>query len=102
MRKPADSSREREAFVALLDRGWTDTFRHFHPEEIAYSWWSQRFGIREKNIGWRIDHMLASDDLLPKVRDAWIRPKILGSDHCPIGIDLDLDQGGSRKTCVQR
>jgi exodeoxyribonuclease-3 len=81
---------EQQAFTDLLDRGWIDTFRHFHPEDVAYSWWSQRFGIREKNIGWRIDHMLASEDLLPKVRDAWIRPKILGSDHCPIGIDLDL------------
>ena len=81
---------ERQAFAELLDRGWVDTFRHFHPEKVAYSWWSQRFGVREKNIGWRIDHMLASEDLLPRVQDAWIRPKILGSDHCPIGIDLDL------------
>ena len=81
---------EREAFTALLERGWVDTFRHLHPNKVGYSWWSQRFGVREKNIGWRIDHMLASEDLMPRVRDAWIRPHIRGSDHCPIGIDLDL------------
>lgn len=81
---------ERDAFAELLDRGWTDTFRHLHPEKVQYSWWSQRFGVREKNIGWRIDHMLASEDLLPKLRGAFIWDKIRGSDHCPIGVDLDL------------
>ena len=76
-----------------LDRwthaGWIDTFRAFEPGEGHYSWWSQRFGVREKNIGWRIDYVLASPAAMKFVRHAFIEPQTQGSDHCPIGVDLD-------------
>jgi len=72
-----------------IDAGWVDTFRRFEPGPDHYSWWSQRFGVREKNIGWRIDYVLASPSAMPFVRDAFIEPDTLGSDHCPIGVDLD-------------
>ena len=76
-----------------LDRwtgaGWIDTFRAFEPGEGHYSWWSQRFGVREKNIGWRIDYVLASPSAMEFVRHAFIEPDTKGSDHCPIGVDLD-------------
>ncbi|MFP6663170.1 MAG: exodeoxyribonuclease III [Deltaproteobacteria bacterium] len=81
---------ERAAFTELLARGWVDTFRHLHPEKVQYSWWSQRFGVRAKNIGWRIDQILASEDLVAKLRGAFVWDQIQGSDHCPIGVDLDL------------
>jgi exodeoxyribonuclease-3 len=78
---------------AELDRwiaaGWVDTFRQFEPGPEHYSWWSQRFGVRAKNIGWRIDYVLASSSALPFVRAAFIHPHVQGSDHCPVGVDLD-------------
>ena len=78
---------------AELDRwiaaGWTDTFRAFHDRPDHYSWWSQRFGIRERNVGWRIDLVMASPSAMPFVRRAFIRPDVRGSDHCPVGVDLD-------------
>lgn len=71
--------------------GFMDTFRHFYPEkEAAYSWWSYRAGARGKNIGWRIDYWLASTSFLPKITAAYILPDVLGSDHCPVGIDIAL------------
>lgn len=82
---------ERGALQALLDSGFTDTFRHLHPDVTGvYSWWSQRFRCREKNIGWRIDYFLISDRLVPLLRSAEIHTEILGSDHCPVSIDLAL------------
>jgi len=78
---------------AELDRwlaaGWVDTFRAFEPGPGHYSWWSQRFGVRAKNIGWRIDYVLASPEAMPHVRRAFIHPAVHGSDHCPIGVELD-------------
>ena len=78
---------------AELDRwiaaGWVDTFRHFEPGPGHYTWWSQRFGVRAKNVGWRIDYVLASATALPFVRAAFIHPHVQGSDHCPVGVDLD-------------
>lgn len=78
---------------AELDRwiaaGWVDTFRQFHDEGGRYSWWSARFGVREKNVGWRIDMVLASSAAAACVRDAFILSDVLGSDHAPIGVDLD-------------
>ncbi|MBN8589042.1 MAG: exodeoxyribonuclease III [Rhodothermia bacterium] len=69
--------------------GFRDTFRHLHPEkEGAYSWWSNLAGARGKNIGWRIDYFFVEERLLPQVQDAFIWPEVLGSDHCPIGIEL--------------
>jgi len=75
----------------LTESGFTDTFRHFYPNVTGrYSWWSFRAGARPKNIGWRIDYFLVSTPFLPKVKDAFIREEINGSDHCPVGIILDL------------
>ncbi|MBS2100228.1 exodeoxyribonuclease III [Carboxylicivirga linearis] len=69
--------------------GLVDTFRHFHPDEAdKYSWWSYRAGARGKNIGWRIDYFLASESFLPEIKDAFILPEIMGSDHCPVGIEI--------------
>lgn len=69
--------------------GFKDTFRHFYPEVTdKYSWWSYRAGARGKNIGWRIDYFLASESFLPQLKDAFILDQIMGSDHCPVGIEL--------------
>ncbi|WGS85803.1 exodeoxyribonuclease III [Methylomonas sp. UP202] len=81
---------EIDGFGGILARGLVDSFRHFHPDEVAYSWWSYRANAREKNIGWRIDYLLASEPLLPGIQSAFILPEITGSDHCPVGIDLQL------------
>lgn len=79
------SDEERESFTKLLDRGFTDTFRHLHPEaRDIYSWWSYRFRAREKNIGWRIDYFLISNRIAPLLEKAEIHTEIYGSDHCPI------------------
>lgn len=76
-----------------LDRwirtGWVDTFRAFESGPGHYSWWSQRFGVRAKNVGWRIDYVLASPSAAPLVRHAFTLPRVQGSDHCPIGVELD-------------
>ncbi len=79
---------EREAFAHVLARGYVDTFRTLHPEERRYTWWSNRPGVRARNIGWRIDHVLVSADLVPGVERAFICGEVPGSDHCPLGIDL--------------
>lgn len=82
---------ERGKFTALLESGFTDTFRHFYPDTTgAYSWWSYRFRAREKNAGWRIDYFLVSDRLTSRLTDANIHNEIFGSDHCPVEADLDL------------
>ena len=81
---------EREELDRWLRAGWVDTFRHFHPDQTgAYSWWSQRFGVRAKNVGWRIDYVLASPGAMPHLRDAFIWADVAGSDHCPVGGVLD-------------
>ena len=72
----------------MIQSGLVDTFRHLHPDEVKYSWWSYRGGAREKNIGWRLDYFLVSQSLVPKVLDAYILNEIKGSDHCPVGITL--------------
>ena len=81
---------EREAMTRLLDSGFVDTFRRLHPDEVTYSWWSYRFRAREKNTGWRIDYFLVSESLAPHVSEAKIHTQIMGSDHCPVEVDLDL------------
>ena len=81
---------ERQKMTQLLANGFTDTFRSLYPEQVTYSWWSYRFHAREKNAGWRIDYFLVSDRLKPKVKDAKIHTEIMGSDHCPVELDLDL------------
>ena len=79
---------ERTAFTKLLANGFRDTFRSLYPEQVTYSWWSYRFQARQKNAGWRIDYFVVSDRLLPQVQDAKIHTDILGSDHCPVELDL--------------
>jgi exodeoxyribonuclease-3 len=75
----------------LTGGGLADTFRRLHPDTTErYTWWSYRAGARSKNIGWRIDYFLVSESLLPAVRNAFIMEEITGSDHCPVGIDLEL------------
>ena len=81
---------ERNKFTALLDAGFTDTFRYFYPDlKAAYSWWSYRFKAREKNAGWRIDYFLVSASLNTSLKDALIYKDILGSDHCPVGLIIE-------------
>lgn len=85
------SDEERGKFTNLLDAGFTDTFRHLHPDETgAYSWWSYRFNARKNNAGWRIDYFLVSDSVAGNVRDASIRSDIYGSDHCPVELVIEL------------
>jgi len=85
------SDEERENFTKLLDAGFIDTFRTLHPDEPDhYSWWSYRSNARERNIGWRIDYFGISQGLRPNLKDAKIHHDILGSDHCPISLEIDL------------
>ena len=82
---------EREKMTALLNAGFTDTFRHFYPDtEGVYSWWSYRFKAREKNAGWRIDYFITSAALDEKLTDAKIHTDISGSDHCPVELTIAL------------
>ena len=82
---------ERAKMTELLDSGYIDTFRYFNPEVTdRYSWWSYMFKAREKNAGWRIDYFLASEDLQDKLISAEIHDKIMGSDHCPVELVIDL------------
>ena len=81
---------ERGKMTALLSSGFTDTWRHFHPDTAGvYSWWSYRFRAREKNAGWRIDYFIVSDVLVPQLQDAMIYTDVFGSDHCPVGIVIN-------------
>ena len=85
------TQQERDKMTLLLDSGYIDTFRHFHPEETgAYSWWSYMFHAREKNAGWRIDYFLASRRLEDKLVSACIHPEIMGSDHCPVELVAEV------------
>lgn len=79
---------EREKMTQLLDSGFIDTFRSLYPEQVTYSWWSYRFRARERNTGWRIDYFLISERLRDRLEDAKIHTEIMGSDHCPIEVDL--------------
>ena len=82
---------ERSRMTALLSAGFTDTFRYLYPDRTdAYSWWSYMFHAREKNAGWRIDYFLTSDRLRDHIREATIETQVLGSDHCPVTLELDL------------
>ena len=85
---PGFSDQERTGFRDFLSAGYIDTFRHFESGPEHYSWWTYRAGARERNIGWRIDYCMASADLKSRLKRAWIEPKIMGSDHCPVGLEL--------------
>ena len=86
---PGFSDEEREKFTELLNAGFTDSFRYLYPDKTdAYSWWSYRAAARQRNIGWRIDYFVVSDRLRENIRDAYILPELMGSDHCPVGLDM--------------
>ena len=88
---PGFSDEERGKFTELLEAGFTDSYRWQHPDqEGAYSWWSYRAAARERNVGWRIDYFVISDSLRDRLKGTYIFPEIMGSDHCPVGLDLDL------------
>lgn len=85
------SDEERESFSTLLDNGFTDSFRFLNPDATgAYSWWSYRFNARANNAGWRIDYFLVSNRLAEKITATPIYKDVLGSDHCPVGLEIDL------------
>ena len=85
------SDQERNAFSQLLSCGFTDTFRFLYPDvKDAYSWWSYMFNARKNNAGWRIDYFVVSNRLRPAITDATIHPEYLGSDHCPVGLELTI------------
>ncbi len=83
------SPQEREKMTALLESGFTDSFRYLHPDQTgAYTWWSYMFDARAKNVGWRIDYFLVSDRIKDQIQNATIYSQVLGSDHCPIGLEI--------------
>ncbi|MBO4365752.1 MAG: exodeoxyribonuclease III [Eggerthellaceae bacterium] len=85
------SDEERGKFTELIDAGFTDTFRHLHPDaEGMYSWWSYRFNARRNNAGWRIDYFLVSEALRDSIVSAGIHGEVMGSDHCPVALELSL------------
>ena len=85
------SDEERAQFTELLEAGFTDTFRYKYPDAVGiYSWWSYRFKARQNNAGWRIDYFVVSNDIRERIADAKIHTDILGSDHCPVELDLDI------------
>jgi exodeoxyribonuclease-3 len=84
------SDEEREKMSQLLAAGFKDTFRELHPDTVQYSWWSYRFHARENNAGWRIDYFLVSDRLMKKVKNSGIYDTVQGSDHCPVGLEIEI------------
>ena len=89
-RNPGYSIEERTKFTELLDAGFVDSFRYLYPDTIMYSWWSYRFFSREKNIGWRIDYFITSNNLKDKIVNAGIYTDVLGSDHAPVYLEIEL------------
>ncbi|MBQ7964479.1 MAG: exodeoxyribonuclease III [Ruminococcus sp.] len=90
-KNPGFTDEERGKMTAVLENGFTDTFRYLYPDmEQIYSWWSYRFKAREKNAGWRIDYFICSERLNDRINDAKIHCDIFGSDHCPVELDIDL------------
>jgi exodeoxyribonuclease-3 len=79
---------ERKWLDKLVDNSWVDTFRQFNQEPKQYSWWTYRFGARKRNVGWRIDYFFVNKDFMKNVKSAFIRQDIMGSDHCPIGVEI--------------
>ncbi|MBE6626823.1 MAG: exodeoxyribonuclease III [Ruminococcaceae bacterium] len=84
------SDEERGKFTTLLDSGFTDTFRALYPDKVEYSWWSYMMKAREKNVGWRIDYFVVSSRIFDKVKDSKIHTTVMGSDHCPVELDIEL------------
>lgn len=84
------SDEERGKFTELLQSGFCDTFRTLYPEKVEYSWWSYMYHAREKNVGWRIDYFVVSERIMDKVKNSHIFTDIMGSDHCPVGLEVEL------------
>ncbi|MCL1804658.1 MAG: exodeoxyribonuclease III [Clostridiales bacterium] len=85
------TDQERGKFGELLEAGFADSFRRLYPDRAdAYSWWSYRANARERNVGWRIDYFVVSEDIMPSVSDSGILPLVMGSDHCPVLLELDI------------
>jgi exodeoxyribonuclease-3 len=80
---------ERKWIDQTISHGYVDTFRHFHPDKIQYSWWDLKTRARERNVGWRIDYVFVTQELIKSVKDAFILSDVTGSDHCPVGIELE-------------
>lgn len=80
---------ERKWIDQAISRGYVDTFRHFYPGEIQYSWWDLKTRARERNVGWRIDYVFVTQEMIKSVKDAFILSDVMGSDHCPVGIELE-------------
>lgn len=87
---PGFSDQERDGFRTFLKAGFIDTFREFDKSPGKYSWWSYRMNARARNVGWRIDYVMASAALKKHLKKAWISPGVTGSDHCPVGLEIDL------------
>lgn len=85
---PGFTDEERAGFDAFVDAGFVDSFREFETGPDHYSWWTYRAGARGRNIGWRIDYFMTSAALGPRLKKAWIMPEVMGSDHCPVGLEL--------------
>ena len=83
------TNEERGKMTELLNAGFIDSYRYLYPEKIEYSWWSYMGHAREKNVGWRIDYFIVSNDFRENIKDATIYTKILGSDHCPVGLEIE-------------
>ena len=84
------SDEERGKFSELLSTGFSDSFRALYPEKVEYTWWSYMYGAREKNVGWRIDYFVVSNRILPNVSDSKILGEVMGSDHCPVCLEIEL------------
>lgn len=84
------TQQEIDGFTNLLNAGYIDSFRHFYPEEVKYSWWNYKYNARARNVGWRIDYFIVSEALKSKLKEAHIYNEYLGSDHCPVGLKIEL------------
>ena len=89
-KNPGFSDEERQKMTELLADGYIDSFRYLYPKEVKYSWWSYRAAARERNVGWRIDYFIVSENLKEKVKSALIDDEVKGSDHCPIELEMDF------------
>lgn len=83
---------EREKMDRYVDSGWIDTFRHFNTDPERYTWWTYRFGARQRNVGWRIDYFFVNESFISNIEDAEIHENIMGSDHCPVSITIKNDE----------
>lgn len=83
---------EREKFSHLLESGYIDTYRYLNPDKVIYTWWTYFANCRERNIGWRLDYFVISEKLLSNMKEAYIYNDVLGSDHCPIGLDIEMEE----------